>query len=137
MLHLVGRSGSDREIACAKCRVASFLRWTVFLSVNVYEGILRRAYPERYTAEASAVEGVRKAADARTHQAFSVLEGVLADKEFLLGGSKSAADIFCAMLYAWHGRRDNLPRCTALTHAIARDETIAPVWRRISTTGSP
>ena len=131
LIYLVGRH-PDRDLGVRidTPEYGQFLRWTVFLSANIYEATLRKAYAERYTTDASGAASVREAAEARNHQAFAVLEGVLADRDFLLGSRRSPVDIFCAMLYAWHGRRDDLPRCTALTHAIARDEAIAPVWRQ-------
>ncbi len=131
LIYLVGRHPErDFGVRVDTPEYGQFLRWTVFLSVNVYEGILRRGYPERYTTDPAGAAAVRAAAEARTHRALGVLEGVLADRDFLLGDRRSPADIFLAMLYAWHGRRDDLPRCTALTRAVARDEVIGPVWRQ-------
>ena len=48
---------------------------------------------------------------------------------FLLGARLSVADVYLAMLYAWHPgqRRADL---TALTHRVAAHGLIAPVWQR-------
>ncbi len=109
---------------------ASFLRWTVFLSVNIYEGTLRRIYPHRFTSDPAGHEAVREAASERNHAAFRVVEGVLAKQTWLSGEAMSLADVYLAMLYAWHRERPDLPHCTELTDRIAADEIVAPIWQR-------
>ena len=108
---------------------ARMLRWIVFLSANVYEATLRRVYPERYTTQADGVEGMQAAAVQRSDEAFALLEAELVDGGFLLGAGISLADVYLAMLYAWHRgqRRDGL---TALAHKVAGHDLIAPLWQR-------
>lgn len=109
---------------------ATLMRWVVFLSANVYEGILRSTYSERYTTDPDGKRGLLEASATRNQQAFELLEDELAGKSFLLGEDLSVADVYMAMLYGWHRERKNLPRCTALTHAVAGHPVIRPIWRR-------
>ncbi|WP_419908070.1 glutathione S-transferase family protein [Hoeflea sp.] len=110
---------------------AAFYRWGVFLSVNVYEGFLRMVYPERYLGDGSAdVSALRKAASARVGDAFKLIEDVLASHPYICGDRLSPVDIYCAMLFSWHRKRDELPLCTGLTERVARHPLVAPVWRR-------
>lgn len=115
--------------------VARFYRWTSFLATNVYEGILRQSYPERFAVDADIpkdqlAQAVRAGAKARVHSALGVIEAELADRAFLCGDSLSPADIFLAMLYAWHNPQPDLPRCTAVTSFVANDERITEIWFR-------
>ncbi len=112
----------------------AFLRWITFLGANIYEGILRKGYPTRYTDDPDGADAVKTAGIRRTHEGFRVLEGALPGSGYLLD-EMSAADIYLAMLYAWHQPHSDLaqadlPRCEALTHRIAAHDIIAPVWRR-------
>lgn len=107
----------------------AFLRWVTFLGANVYEGILRKSYPTRFTDDPDGVDALKTAAIRRTHEGFCVLENALSDSDYLLS-TMSVADIYLAMLFAWHGPHAELPNCKALTHRIAAHEIIAPIWRR-------
>lgn len=112
---------------------AVFLRWTVFMSVNIYEGVLRLVYPDRYTTEKDGEAGVVKAARQRNHEAFLVMEREVQSGNFLCGAKMSGADIYLAMLCAWHDRHDamdDLAGCRALTHRVAGHPVVAPVWQR-------
>lgn len=111
---------------------ARLLRWLVFMSANIYEGILRRGYPERFTADTSkeGVHAVRVAAANRNSEAFSVLENELRGGTYLLGQALSVADPYLAMLFAWHSDHDRYPRLQALTHEVAGHDKVAPIWRR-------
>lgn len=129
---------------------ASFLRWSIFMSVNIYEGILRQSYPYRYfdfssssNTESSAREAVidtaiktgmalsvKMSARKRVHKAFLLLEEIIHKDEFLLGPQMSCCDIFLAMLYAWHNKQPDLPKCCEITHRIATHTLINPIWER-------
>lgn len=115
---------------------AQFLRWSVFLSVNIYEGILRKSYPARYVSgypasTAPLITGsVRDAAIRRVHEAFTCIEQATSDHAFLLGERMSPCDVFLAMLYAWHNQRPDLPKCTWITRQVATHEAIRPIWKR-------
>ncbi|MEM1235782.1 MAG: glutathione S-transferase family protein [Pseudomonadota bacterium] len=114
-----------------------FLRWAVFLSVNVYEAVLRRSYTERYFSEASGkadgeviAESIRKAAWERVHTAFQCIEAETDGCKFLLGDRLSACDIYLAMLYAWYNQKPDLPKCTWITAQVATHPLIRPIWTK-------
>ncbi len=109
---------------------ATFLRWIVFMSANLYESILRWDYPERYTTAADGAIGVAAAGEARLCDGLTLIEGVLRPGEFILGETMSVADVYLAMMNAWHGCDRGLARCDDLTHRIAAHPVIAPIWRR-------
>jgi glutathione S-transferase len=109
---------------------AAFLRWIVFMSANLYESILRWGYPERYTADADGAAGVAAAGEARLRDGLALIEGALRPGAFLLGETMSVADVYLAMMNAWHGGGRGLARCDDLTHRVAAHPAIAPIWRR-------
>lgn len=106
-----------------------FVRWIVFLSVNIYEGVLRQTYPERFGSE-NALRSVIAAAQARNQKAYEMIEAHLEGRETLVGGPISAADIYLAMLTAWHRDLSVLPRVEALAEKVAGHPSIAPIWQR-------
>lgn len=117
---------------------ADFMRWSVFLAVNVYKGILRDSYPQRYielndpaTVPAEAARlAVLCAAHQHVHAALRVVEEQWQAKPFLFGAKLSMCDLFLAMLYAWHNEKPDLPSCTAITQAVAQHPVIASIWHR-------
>lgn len=129
--HLSVRNGPNLFIE----DVARFYRWTSFLATNVYEGILRKGYPERYAVDPDIPQkqlrnAIMVAAKARTHKALRLIEDELADSAFLCGTELSSADIFLAMLYAWHNPQPDLPRCTAVTETVANHRILTEIWFR-------
>jgi len=109
---------------------AQFLRWTVFASVNVYEAGLRGAYPFRYTTDPEGYPAVRAAGLKRREEALAVIEAAIAPGPFLLGETMRLADVYIAMLFCWAGAGIEAPRLRALTAAVRRHPTVAPIWRR-------
>ncbi|MCY6379989.1 glutathione S-transferase family protein [Hoeflea prorocentri] len=114
---------------------AAFYRWGVFMVVNLYEGMLRLVYPGRYAKDRDVApeeidKAVRRAAAARNHEAFGLIERQLEDRSGLCGDRLSPIDVLCAMLCAWHRPRPDLPRCTALTKSVASHPVVAPIWAR-------
>ncbi len=121
--------GGDVGPEPATPEAAQLLRWIVFLSANVYEATLRRIYPERYTTDSDGAAGVRTAALQRNDEAFALLNNELDAGGFLLGARMSVADVYLAMLYAWHPGQ-GFAELTALTHRVAGHDLIVPVWQR-------
>jgi glutathione S-transferase len=109
---------------------ATFLRWTVFASVNVYEAGLRGTYSFRYTTDPKGFDAVRAAAVQRRGEALAVLENAIAPGPFLLGEAMCLADIYIAMLLNWSQARIEAPRLAALSDGVKRHHTVAPIWRR-------
>lgn len=109
---------------------AVFLRWMIFTSVNVYEAVLRAAYPFRFTTDPDATEATRAAAIERLGQGLAVLEDAIGSGPFLLGDSMSLVDLYIAMLFNWSSAEIDAPRLAALTDRVRQHATIAPIWRR-------
>ncbi|MEM6939999.1 MAG: glutathione S-transferase family protein [Pseudomonadota bacterium] len=119
-----------------------FLRWAVFLAVNVYEGILRCSYADRYFSEVPGEahlqetegvaqpirDGIKRAATDRIHAAFQCIEEETRGHQFLLSDRLSPCDIFLAMLYAWHNQKPDLPKCTWITTQVATHSEIRQIW---------
>ena len=80
---------------------AAFLRWLIFTNVNIYEAVLRRSYPFRYTTDPDAHDATREASIARMAEALAVLEKAIRTGPLLLGDTMSLADIYIAMLFIW------------------------------------
>jgi glutathione S-transferase len=78
---------------------AQFYRWLIFMTNTLQTALLRFLYPERYGSE-----GVGEIAAADAGSYFDLLDGELAQREWLAGDHRSAADLFLFMLTRW-GRR--------------------------------
>ena len=109
---------------------AQFLRWLVFANVNIYESLLRRIYPARYTTDPEAHAATREAATMRIRRALAVLDDDVADKSYLLGETLTLADVYVAMLFIWCSDGTEAPNLTRLTDSVRRHDVVAPLWRR-------
>ena len=76
-------------------------RWMAFLATNIYEGVLRSGYSDRYTTGTDTV-GVKAAADSDIDRAWNLIEEALEPGPSLLGSDLCVADIYMAMMTAWH-----------------------------------
>jgi len=109
---------------------AKFLRWLVFASVNLYEAILRRGYPFRFTSDPGGYDALGAAADARLKDGLAVLDAAVAPGPFLLGAEMSVADIYIAMLLTWSRGLADAPHLVAMKNRVKADPVVGPVWRR-------
>jgi glutathione S-transferase len=80
----------------------AYLRWIVFMAVNLYGADLRLYYPQRYTTDDSGAGGVKEAALAHMDAQFAIVEEAIGDKQFLVSDVFSAADPYLLMLAHWH-----------------------------------
>jgi glutathione S-transferase len=84
---------------------AQFVRWMVFISNNLYEGVLRYLYSDRYTTDdrAEVVDSVKNAAHQHVKDACGVIETHLTEHgPWLAGQSMTMADVYFTMLHGWH-----------------------------------
>ncbi len=115
---------------------ARFLRWMVFMSANLYEGVLRYFYTERYTTDQSPAgpAGVKAAAENHLSAGCAVLEADLAEHgPWLSGPSMTVADVYFTMFHAWYPDMAGvsaMPKLNALVQAVRADALIAPVIER-------
>lgn len=108
---------------------AAFLRWTVFAGINVYEAVLRRGYPFRYTDDEDGYDAVRSAAIRRMGEALSLVEDHV-EGPYLLGDDMSVADIYVAMFYIWRRVDIDAPRLNAIAQSVREHPVVGPIWRR-------
>ena len=80
----------------------AFLRWLVFMAVNLYTADLRLYYPGRYTADEAGAPGVKQAALAHMDAQLAILDQAIGGNRFLLSDAFSAADPYLLMLVHWH-----------------------------------
>lgn len=85
-----------------------YLRWLVFMAVNLYGADLRLYYPERYTTEDSGARAVKQAALAHLDAQFALVDDAIGDRTFLVSDSFGAADPYLLMLAHWHPDPDAL-----------------------------
>ena len=78
-------------------------RWLAFAQANIYEGMLRLFYSDRYTTDPAGVDGVKAAADAYLKRHFAIFDAALAGSggPFLMGARLSVVDIYVWMLCYW------------------------------------
>jgi glutathione S-transferase len=109
---------------------AAFLRWIIFANVNIYEAVLRRVYPLRYSNDPDTAQTTRDTANQRMGEALLVLEDAITSGPFLLGGTMCLADVYITMLFVWLKVPIDAPRLTTLRDAVKRNPVIEPIWRR-------
>ena len=107
----------------------AFLRWTIFANVNLYESVLRRVYPSRFTDDPEGHDALRNAAVRRTGAGLAVVDAHV-EGPFLLGAEMTLADIYIAMLFAWHRGRVEAPRLARIAEAVRGHPVVGPIWRR-------
>ena len=108
---------------------ASFLRWTVFASVNVYEAVARSSYPHRFTTDLVGRDAIGAAATQRMREALGIIEAHV-EGPYLLGPDMSVADIYIAMLYLWSGRQVPTPNLDAIIDQVQQHPVVSPIWER-------
>jgi glutathione S-transferase/GST-like protein len=111
---------------------ARFLRWLFFLASALYPAILRIYYPDRYSTDPEAAEGIKAAAEADLDSQFAILEHALDPGPYLLGETFCAVDIFLWMLIEWHPDPARLfeqaPRLQGLSERVHARPAIARIW---------
>jgi GST-like protein len=105
-------------------------RWLLFFHANVYEGELRRFYPERYTNDPEGVPGVQSAAEDYVKRHYVLFEAQIEDTDYALGQQITVLDIYLWMLVQWFDREwlaANCPRLLAVTDRVAARPRVAPI----------
>jgi glutathione S-transferase len=102
----------------------------VFASVNLYEAVLRRGYPFRYTTDPGGYKALGAAANTRLKDGLAVLDTAVAPGPFLLGEQMSLADIYFAMLFTWYHGQIEAPHLVAMKDGVKAHTMVGPIWRR-------
>jgi glutathione S-transferase len=105
-------------------------RWLAFFHANVYEGELRKLFPNRYVDDEAAAASVKRAAEAYVERHYRIFEAAIVDGPFFLGDNLSVLDIYVWMLAQWMDRpwlAANCPQVLNLADDVAARPKIAPV----------
>jgi glutathione S-transferase len=108
-------------------------RWLAFTHANIYEGILRIYYTDRYTTDATGVPGIKDAARAYVMRHLELLDGVIEQGPFLLGPSPMGVDFLLWVILSWLDRDEvaaRAPRLLGLADAVSADSRLATVADR-------
>lgn len=110
------------------------LRWLMFISNNIYEGVGRVDYPGRYTSNWGERESVKNAALSELRFHWMLVERALPGGDHAVGGRFSLLDLYIANLSGWFVPREwreaNCPRIEAIRAAVAARPKLAPLWAR-------
>jgi glutathione S-transferase/GST-like protein len=111
---------------------AVLYRWLFFAASNLYEGILRIYYSDRYTTEVTQVDAVQAAARRYVDDMWGQLADALEEGPFFLGQKYSVIDPYLLMLTNWHENPDALfaaqPKLQRLCVAVRARAAVARVW---------
>ena len=108
MLHIADVHGMGTVIPpAASVERARVYRWVAFAATNLYEGLLRILYPDAYTS--SDPEAVKTSADEYVHNALSILNTEIAERNAIIGDSVGITDIYVSMLMTWYPEPEQLP----------------------------
>lgn len=89
-------------------------RWLSFLQVNVYEGILRSGYPDRYTADPATAPAVQAAAKDYVQRHLQLFDAAIIGP-YSLGDRLSMLDLYVWMFAQWVDQEPLAARCPNLT----------------------
>ena len=76
-------------------------RWLAFFQANIYEGMLREIYAERYTTESAGAAGVQAAATDYVRRHFQIFDTELGPGPYWAGKRLQILDIYVWMLCHW------------------------------------
>ena len=108
-------------------------RWLAFAHANIYEGVLRMFYTERYTTDPSGVPGIRAAAESYVLRHLEMLDDAVGEGPFLLGPAPMGVDYLIWVVLSWL-HRDKVascaPRLLVLADAVTSDNRLFEVAAR-------
>jgi glutathione S-transferase len=107
-------------------------RWLIFMAVNIYEGELRKAYADRYTADPDGAEAVRAAAEAYLTDQYAIIDTALTG-DYILGDRLSMADLYLWMVASWRDPQQldkETPRVAAHARRLRDHPTVRVIAER-------
>jgi GST-like protein len=105
-------------------------RWLAFFQANVYEGELRKLFPERYVSDEACAAAVKTAADAYVERHYLIFEEALGAGPYVFGDGFTVLDIYVWMLSQWMDQdwmAAHCPKVKRLSDTVAARPMIAPV----------
>lgn len=113
---------------------AAYLRWMLFLAVNIYMSAIRVTYPARYTGDAHGAGAVKKSALDQMAKEWEVYAAALGQGPFILGNDMNTADLYAAMLATWNedvpAFFQRHPNVKAMYERVLSRPKIAAAWKK-------
>lgn len=111
---------------------ARVYRWLCYAAANLYEGVLRLYYADRFTTDPGQVEPVRASAREFIDYSWQLLENELGQGPYLLGNTYSVVDPYLLMLTNWHEQPQALlqrnPKLGRLCAAVRARPAVERIW---------
>lgn len=110
-------------------------RWLAFYQANVYEGMLRELFPDRYTTDGASAPAIATAATDYVRRHFRIFEAEIAARPaqpFFCGPKPTVLDIYLWMLCFWMDADWLVANCPSLAAHWHRMRA-SPVLARIET----
>ncbi|MEQ9491712.1 MAG: glutathione S-transferase family protein [Alphaproteobacteria bacterium] len=122
---LIGETGSPER--------ARTMRWMVFISANIYEGLLREFYADRYIDDAALAPNVTKSAVEYLKRNYKILEATAGDGAYLFGDEMNIVDLYLWMLMQWWDFPDwmkaECPKLSRIADTVKARPKVAPVHK--------
>ncbi len=120
---LMGRAESPER--------AQTMRWIVFISANLYEGLLRQFYSDRYIDDAALAPNVSRSAVDYLKRQYKIMESVAGDGAYFFGDNLNIVDLYLWMLMQWWQDPDwmasECPKLSRIVETVKARPKIAPV----------
>lgn len=111
---------------------ATAYRWLFFAASNLYEGVLRLYYSDKFTTNVDHVESVQKSARDSIDYSWSLIENELGQGPYLLGAQYSLVDPYLLMLTNWHEQPETLfdknPKLRNLCEKVRSRPAVERIW---------
>jgi GST-like protein len=112
---------------------ADFLRWLIFLVVQVYAPFVVADRAEKFVPDAESAKALAANVQAHRENMWRIVENV-AGAPWFLGARFSALDIFVCAMRNWTPRRPwfaaNAPKLAAIAARTEALPKLAPIWTR-------
>ncbi len=109
------------------------MRWIVFISANIYEGILRQFYSDRYIDDPALAKNVADSATEYLKRHLQILEEAAGNGSSFSGDGMSIVDLYLWMLLQWWDDADWLrqecPKLYAIAEAVKAHPKTGPVHK--------
>jgi glutathione S-transferase/GST-like protein len=114
------------------CERAMVYRWLFYAAANLYEGVLRYYYSDRYTTVVAQADQVRDAAEEYIDNAWSQIEDAIVEGPYFLGQTYCVLDSYLLMLSNWHDKPEKLfaanPKLQRLCVTVRARVAVKRIW---------
>ncbi len=107
-------------------------RWLFFFAVNVYEGELRKAQPQRYVSLKDCAEPTKTAEESYVAMHYKIFEEAMGDGPYTFGESFTVLDLYIWMLAQWmpvEWLKRECPKINRLVESVKIRPSIGPVQK--------